>query len=57
MMNNNSTSIHANITLYGNTLEKVNKLCYLGANLSKDGSCEIEIKIRLSLATLAMIHL
>ena len=51
IVNGNDTSIHANITLYTNKLEDVNKLCYLDVNLSKDGSCEIEIKIRLALAT------
>ena len=57
MVNTNETSIHVNITLYGNKLEEVNKLCYLCVSLSKDGSCETEIKIRLSLATSAMIRL
>ena len=31
---------NADITLNDNKLEEVNKLCYLGATLSKDGSCE-----------------
>ena len=57
MVNSNDTSIHANITLYGNKLEEVNTFCYLGATLSKDGSCETLPKIRLALATSAMIHL
>ena len=57
MVNSNGTSINANITLYGNKLEEVNKICYLGATLSKDGSCETDIKIRLALATSSMIRL
>ena len=62
MVNINDTSIyciciHANTTLYGNKLEGVNKLCYLGATLSKYGSCKTEIKIRLALATSAMIRI
>ena len=51
MVNSNDTSIHANITIYGNTLEEVNTFSYLGATISKDGSCEIEIKIRFVLVT------
>ena len=40
MVNSNDTSIHEHINLYGNNLEGVNKLYYLGETLSKDGSCE-----------------
>ena len=54
MVNSNDTSIHANITHYGNKLEEMNNFCYLGVTLSKNGSCETEIKIRLALATSAM---
>ena len=35
----------------------MNTFCYLVANHSKDGSCETEIKIILSLSISAMIHL
>ena len=35
MVNSNATTIHANITLYGNNREEVNKLCYLGAPSQK----------------------
>ena len=48
MLNSNDTSIHANITLYGNKLEELNKLCYLDAILSKDIFYEKEINIRLA---------
>ena len=56
MVNSNDFFFHADITLNDNKLE-VNKLCYLGAILSKDGPCENDIKIRLALATSAMIRL
>ena len=49
--------MHENITLYRNKLEDVNKLYYLSATLSKDVSCETEIKIILYIATSAMIRL
>ena len=57
MVNSNYASIHAYITLYGNKLKEVNKFSYIGATLSKDRSCEIEIKIILALAISAMIRL
>ena len=57
MVNSNDSSFHADITLNDNKLEEVNKLCYLGATLSKDGYCEIDIRIRLALSTSAMIRL
>ena len=57
MVNINGTSIHSNITIYGNKLEEVNIFCYLVATLSNDGSCETEIKRILALATSAMIRL
>ena len=40
LVNSNDTSLRANTTIYGNTLEEVNKLCYVGETLSKYGSCE-----------------
>ena len=57
MVNSNDSSLHADITLNDNKMEEFNKLCYLGATLSKDGSCETDIRIRLALATSAMIRL
>ena len=57
MVNSNDSSRHADITLNDNKLEEVNKLCYLGTTLLKDGSCETDIRIRLDLATSAMIRL
>ena len=45
MVNSYNTLTHANITLYGIKLEEVNKLCYLGATLSKDVYFETEMKL------------
>ena len=53
----NDSSLHADITRNDNKLEEVNKFCYLGATLSKDGSYETDIRIRLALATSAMLRL
>ena len=55
IVNSNDDSIHENTTLNGNKLEKVNTLYYLDATLSKDRSCKTEIKIRLSIATSAIL--
>ena len=57
MFNSDESSLHADIRLNDNKLEEVNKLCYLGATLSKDCSSETEIRIRLALATPAIILL
>ena len=43
MVNSNDSSLHADITLNDNKLEEVNTFCYLGATMSKDGSCETDI--------------
>ena len=51
MVSSNNSSLHDDITLNDNKLEEVNTLYYLGATLSKDGSCETDIRIRLALAT------
>ena len=57
MVNSNDNSIHANITLYGEKLEEVDKFCYLSSTLTRDGSCEADIRIILALATSAMVRL
>ena len=41
MVNSNATSIHANITLYRNTLDEVNKVCYIDVSPSKQMDTEI----------------
>ena len=38
-------------------IDEVNTFCYPSATLSKDGSCETEIKIRLALTTSAIIRI
>ena len=57
MVNTNDNSIHANIILYREKLEEVNKFCYLGATLTRDRSCETDIRIRVSFATSAIVRL
>ena len=57
MVNSNDSSLHDNNTLNDNKLEEVNSFCYLGAIMSKDGTCETDIRIRIALATSAMIRL
>ena len=57
MINSNNRNIHTNIQLYGEKLEEVNQFKYLGATITKDGSSDSEIKIRLAQATSAMIRL
>ena len=52
-----SSDIHANINLYGEHLEEVDEICYLGATITKDGTCETDIRIRLALATSAIVRL
>ena len=48
---------HSNIQLYGEKLEEVDQFNYLGATLTKDGSSDSDIKIRLAQATSAMVRL
>ena len=57
MVDFNNNSIHANITLYGEKLEEVDKFCYPGSTLTIYGSCEADIRIRLALASSAMVWL
>ena len=45
------------LTLTDNKLEEVKTFYYIGAILTKDGSCKTEIIIRLALATSAIIRL
>ena len=51
VINTNDNYIHADITIYGENLDEVDKFCYLGTTITRDGSCETDIKIRLALAT------
>ena len=57
MVNSNDNYIHANITIYGEKLGEVDKFFYLGVTLTIYGSCEAEMRIRLALATSAMVRL
>ena len=57
VMVNSARTIHANITMDGEQLEEVADFKYLGATLSKDGTCVAEIRTRIALATAAMAKL
>ena len=53
VMVNSTRDIHANITMNGEPLEEVSNFKYLGATLSKDGTCTAEIRIRIGAAAAA----
>lgn len=57
IMVNSTSSTPANITMNGKTLEEVASFKYLGATLTKDGTCTAEVRIRLGTATSAMARL
>ena len=54
---NSTSNISANITMNGEPLEEVTSFKYLGATLSKDGTCTAEVRIRIAIATAAMARL
>ena len=56
MINNNNKNLHTNIQLYGEKLEEVNQLKYLGATITKDGSSDSDIKIRVARAISFMLR-
>ena len=56
VMINSNENQHADIYLYGCKLE-VEKFKYLGATLTKNGTCDQEVRIRLAQATSAMVRL
>ena len=57
IINSNNRNLHTKIQLYGEKLEEVDQFKYLGATITKDGSSDSEIKIRLAQATSAMVRL
>ena len=57
VMVSSTESITSNITMNGELLEEVSSFKYLGATLSKDGTCTAEIRIRIVTATAAMARL
>ena len=57
MINSNKINLHSNIKSYGEKLEEVEQFKYLGATITKDGSSDSEIKIRLAQGTSAMVRL
>ena len=56
-MVNSTKNINANITMDGEQLEEVDSFKYLGATLSKDGTSNTEVRIRIAQATSAMARL
>ena len=57
VMVNSVRDASVNITMNGEQLEEVSYFKYLGATLSKDGSCSTEIRTRIATATAAMARL
>jgi hypothetical protein len=57
VMVNSRNDIGTNITINGEVLEEVSAFKYLGATLSKGGTCTAEIRIRIATATSAMARL
>ena len=57
VMINSNENQHADIYLYGYKLEEVEKFKYLGATLTKNGTCDQEVRIRLAQATSTMVRL
>ena len=50
VMINSNENQHADIYLNGCKLEEVEKFKYLGATLTKNGTCDQEVRIRLAQA-------
>ena len=57
VMINTNNAKSADITLYVNKLEEVDKFVYLGSTITSDGKSDNEIRIRLAQSTSAMIRL
>ena len=57
IMVNSTNDTSARITMNGEPLEEVTQFKYLGATLSRDGSCTVEVSIRIAQATAAMSRL
>ena len=56
MVNSRDGSVHANIRMNGEILEEVDKFKYLGVTITKDGTSEAGIHIRLATSTSALIR-
>ena len=57
MVNSRDESVHENIRINGEILEEVDKFKYLGETITKYGTSEAEIRIRLATSTSALIRL
>ena len=54
---NSVKNFSAYTIMIGQKLEKVTNFKYLGANLCKDGTCSIEVRIRITSAMIAIARL
>ena len=50
IMTNSMNNISADISMNGQKLEEVTSFKYLGANLCKNGTCSVEVCIRIASA-------
>ena len=57
VMVNSTNNTSVSIIMYGKKLEEVSSFKYLGATLTKDGTCKTEIHIWISAATAVMVRL
>ena len=57
MVNSRDENVHANIRKNGEILEDVGKFKYLGATITKFGTSEADIRIRLATSTSTLIRL
>ena len=57
VMINSNENQNTDIYLYGCELEDIEKFKYLGANLTKNGTCNQELRIILAQATSALVRL
>ena len=57
MVNSRDKSLHANIRNNGDILKEVGQFKYLGSIITKDGTSEADIRIRLATSTFALIRI
>jgi len=57
IMTNSTNNINAGISMNGQKLVEVTSFNYLGATLSKDGTCSAEVRIRIASAMATMARL
>ena len=57
IMTNSTNNISADISMNGQKLEEPTSFKYLGATLCKNGTCSVEVRIRIASAMAAMVKL